>query len=429
MLDTTNPSKEANWTAPGNSRAGTLGAPQKVVLLLCAMYVILYIDRVNIATAAPLIKSQLHLNNTQLGLTFSAFAVSYALFQLIGGWTSDLFGARIGLTVASAIVVVATLLTGAAGGFVSLVVSRVLLGIGEGTAFPTASRALVRSTPESRWGFIQGLTHGFARFGNALTPLLIAWMLHWMSWRISFVIVALVTAVWLCIWVLSARDPTTTLTTKADTRSNKVPWLRLVRRIFPVTIVDFCYGWNLWLFTSWIPGFFYENYHLNLQSSALFSTAVFFAGFTGDLAGGGLSDYLLRRTGNLVVARRAVMVAGFLGAFVFFLPVILVHNLTIATVFLSLTFFSAELIVGPIWAIPMDIAPQYVSSASGMMNFGFGIAGLISPASFGYLVDRTGSWVVPFIGSVVLLLLGAVLSARLRPDKPFEPDPRNGSPR
>jgi MFS family permease len=420
MLNTTNPSTEASPTATVIARVASLGASQKVVILLCTMYVILYVDRVNIATAAPLIKSQLHLTNTHLGLTFSAFAVSYALFQLIGGWTSDLFGARIGLAMACAIVVVATLLTGAAGGFISLVVSRVLLGIGEGTAFPTASRALIRSTHDSRWGFTQGLTHGFARFGNALTPLLIAWMLRWMSWRVSFVIVALVTAVWICIWAVSFRDHPGTLTQSGSEQRQNVPWLRLARRMFPVTIVDFCYGWNLWLFTSWIPGFFYENYHLDLHSSALFSTAVFFSGFTGDLAGGWTSDYLLRRTGSLLIARRAVMVGGFLGAFLFFLPVIFVHNLAVATIFLSLTFFSAELIVGPIWAVPMDIAPQYVSSASGMMNFGFGAAGLVSPSSFGYLVDRTGSWVVPFVGSVVLLLLGAVLSARLRPDRRFE---------
>jgi MFS family permease len=67
----------------------------------------------------------------------------------------------------------------------------------------------------------------------------------------------------------------------------------------------------------------------------------------------------------------------------------------------------------------MDIAPQHAGSASGIMNFGFGVAGIISPSSFGYLVDRTGSWVIPFIGSVALLLLGAILASRLRPDKPF----------
>jgi len=109
-----------------------------------------------------------------------------------------------------------------------------------------------------------------------------------------------------------------------------------------------------------------------------------------------------------------------MGAFVFLLPVILLHNLTVAAVCLSLAFFFAELIVAPIWAVPMDMARQYAGSASGMMNFGFAVAGIVSPSSFGYLVDRTGSWVVPFIGSVVLLLLGAVLAARLRPDRVFK---------
>jgi cyanate permease len=89
---------------------------------------------------------------------------------------------------------------------------------------------------------------------------------------------------------------------------------------------------------------------------------------------------------------------------------------------LSLAFFFAELVVGPIWSVPMDIAPRYAGTASGMMNFGFGIAGLVSPSSFGYLVDRTGSWVVPFIASIFLLLLGAVLAWRLRPDRPFVED-------
>jgi cyanate permease len=187
----------------------------------------------------------------------------------------------------------------------------------------------------------------------------------------------------------------------------------------PVMVVDFSYGWMLWLFLSWIPGFFYENYHLSLQNSALFSAAVLFAGVVGDAAGGLASDWLLRKTSNLVLARRAVMLAGFLGALVFLMPVILIHDLTVATAGLSLAFFFAELIVAPLWSVPMDIAPRYAASDSGIMNFGFGVAGLISPSSFGYLVDRTGSWVFPFLGSVALLLLGALFASRLRPDRPF----------
>jgi MFS family permease len=243
------------------------------------------------------------------------------------------------------------------------------------------------------------------------------------------VIVGLASLVWLCIWACYFRDDPRThfaitaadLSTLPQPRAGvrpSIPWLRLARRMLPITVVDFCYGWTLWLFLSWIPAFFFENYHLKLQASALFSAGVFFAGVVGDTAGGLASDRLLRQTGNLLVARRYVIVAGFAGALIFLVPVILIHNLKVAAVCLSLAFFFAELIVAPIW--PMDIAPQYAGSASGMMNFGFGIAGIISPSSFGYLVDKTGSWVVPFIGSVALLFLGAILASRLRPDLPFE---------
>ncbi|HJT87795.1 MAG TPA: MFS transporter [Bryobacteraceae bacterium] len=169
-----------------------------------------------------------------------------------------------------------------------------------------------------------------------------------------------------------------------------------------------------------MPAFFYENYRLNLKDSALFSAGVLFAGVVGDTVGGIVSDRLLHRTGSLVLARRSVIMAGFLGAFVFLVPVVLMHSLTVAAVCLSAAFFFAELIVAPIWSVPMDIAPRYAGSASGMMNFGFGVAGLISPSSFGYMVDRTGSWVFPFIGSIALLLLGAILASRLRPDRPFD---------
>src|SRR5207302_8344566 len=161
------------------------------------------------------------------------------------------------------------------------------------------------------------------------------------------------------------------------------------------------------------------NYLLNLQTSAIFSSGVLFGGVLGDALGGVLSDHLLRRTGSLVVERAYVIAGGFLGAFVFLSPVILIHQLRVAAVCLSLAFFFAELIVGPVWAIPMDIAPRYAGSASGIMNFGFGLAGIVSPWSFGYLVDRTGSWVVPFGASILLLLLGAVLALRTRPDEPF----------
>jgi MFS family permease len=407
-----------------------LRAPQIVLALLCLLYLILFVNRVNISTAAPLMKADLRLTNTQLGLVFSAFAIPYALFQLIGGWIGDKFGPRLTLSICCALVGVSTILTGAAAGFSSLFALRLALGFGEGAAFPTATRAMSGWTPVGSWAFAQGITHSFARLGNALTPPIMAALLLVISWRGSFVVLGLLSLLWLIVWAWYFRNeprehPAITEADLAELPAlsseigKAIPWLPLARRILPVTMVDFCYGWTLWLFLSWIPTFFFENYRLNLQSSALYSAGVLFAGVIGDTVGGLASDRLLRMTGSLVVARRSVIVTGFLGAFVFLIPVVLIHNLKIAAIGLSLAFFFAELIVAPIWSIPMDIAPRYAGSASGMMNFGFGVAGLVSPSSFGYLVDRTGSWVVPFIGSIALLLLGAALAMRLRPDQPF----------
>jgi MFS family permease len=408
-----------------------ISAPRVVLSLLCILYLILFVNRVNIATAAPLIKADLGLSNTQLGLAFSAFAIPYALFQLIGGWIGDKFGPRLTLSACCALVGLSTMLTGVASGFMSLFVLRLALGFAEGAAFPTATRAMSTWFPVRDWGFAQGITHAFGRIGNAVTPPLMAALLLIVTWKRSFVILGAASLGWLLVWVWYFRnDPrqhpaitTADLAALPEPATNgqpAIPWLQLARRILPVTMVDFCYGWTLWLFLSWIPAFFFENYHLNLQSSAMFSAGVLFAGVIGDTAGGLATDRLLRKTGSLVVARRSVIVGGFVGALIFLCPVVLFHDLAVAAVCLSLAFFFAELIVAPIWAVPMDIAPRYAGSASGMMNFGFGLAGLVSPSSFGYLVDRTGSWVFPFICSILLLLVGAVLASRLRPDITFQ---------
>lgn len=415
-------------------RLGKPSAPAIVLALLCAMYFMYFVDRASLSTAAPLIKADLKISNTELGLAFSAFAIPYALFQLIGGWIGDKLGPRLTLAICCAIVSISTMLTGAVTGIGSLFALRLALGFGEGAGFPTATRAMASWTPQGSWGFAQGIVHSFARIGNAVTPLVVAGLLAFSTWRGSFAILGAVSLLWLVAWVWYFRDDPRehpsmtmavleTLPVRAAGAARKIPWLRLARHVLPVTMVDFCYGWTLWLFLTWIPAFFFENYHQNLGASALFSGGVLLAGVIGDTVGGVWSDRLLRKTGSLTIARRSVIVAGFLGAFVFLIPVVLIHNLTVAAVCLALAFFFAELIVGPIWSVPMDIAPRYAGTASGMMNFGFGVAGLISPSSFGYLVDRTGSWVAPFIASICLLLLGAVLALRLRPDRPFVEDP------
>ena len=406
-------------------------ATKKVLGILCLMYLLFYIDRVNISTAAPAIQQDLGLNATQLGLAFSAFAYPYALFQIMGGWLGDRLGPRYTLTLGGIVVALATIWTGFIGGLGSLFAARFALGIGEGPAFPTGTRAMSNWTSPDKRAFAQGITHSAARLGNAVTPPIIAALTVAYSWRFPFVVLGVVGFVWSAIWFYYFRDdPATHSSITPEELSElppasrtgasvRVPWTALLKRMAPVTLTDFCYGWILWLYLNWIPSYFSHEYHLKLQSSAIFAFGVFAAGVVGDTLGGLLSDYILKRTGNVDRARTGVIITGFLGSFCFTLPLVFVHDLTVSAICLSAAFFCAELIVAPIWAAPMDITPEFSGSAAGFMNFGFGLAGIISPVVFGIAIDATGRWDLPFIGSLAFLIAGALLALRIKPSQRF----------
>jgi len=144
---------------------------------------------------------------------------------------------------------------------------------------------------------------------------------------------------------------------------------------------------------------------------------VFFGGVVGDTLGGVVTDRIYERTRSRDKARRNLVVLGFLCSLAFMLPILFVHDVTMAAICLSAAFFFSEFTIGPMWAIPMDIAPKYSGTASGLMNTGSALAAIVSPVIAGYIIDKTGVWELPFIGSIVLLLLGAMLAFRMRPDE------------
>lgn len=406
-----------------------------VLLLLCLMYFITYVDRVNISTAAAAFKADLGLSNTQLGFVFSAFAYPYLICQVIGGWFGDRFGARRTLVVCGLIWSVATILTGLVGGLWTLVAARMLLGLGEGATFPTATRAMSTWLPGGKSGWAQGITHAAARLGNAITPPAVVVLIALVSWRGSFVIMGLVSLVWVAVWAWYYRDDPRThpAVTPADlerippprtvaAQRGPTPWGPLLRRMAPVTFVYFCYGWTLWTFLTWVPQFMLNAYKLNLKDSALFAMLVFGGGVVGDALGGWLSDYILRRTGSLVRARRDLVIFGMVGSLVCSAPILFITDPMMAALALGGAFFFAELTIGPMWAIPMDIAPAHSGTASGLMNTGSALAAILSPLVFGIIIDRTGNWSLPFWGTMALLLVGTVAAFWMRPDRTFAAD-------
>jgi MFS family permease len=86
---------------------------------------------------------------------------------------------------------------------------------------------------------------------------------------------------------------------------------------------------------------------------------------------------------------------------------------------LSLGFFFAEMTIGPMWAIPMDIAPRFSGTASGLMNTGSALAAILSPVVGGWIIDKTGNWDWPFIGSMGLMVVGAVCAFAMKPEQKF----------
>lgn len=420
-----------------------------VLAVLCLMYFIAYIDRANIGAAAPAMRAELHLTASQLGLIFSSFAYPYAAMQIVGGWLADRFGARLMLTGLSGIWAAATLLTGASWNVSSLIGFRLLVGLSEGGAFPVATRAFASWIPSTERGFAQGIAHSFARLGGAATPALVLAIVATHGWRVSFVALGLVSAGWTALWLGIFRDdpathpwvrpielvdldldpgplpgaendrhrqqPISLRDRDRHAAMSATPWDRILSRMWLVTFVDFCYGWSLWVYLTWLPTYFADARHLPLSKVALASAIPLAAGVISDTLGGILSDTIYRRTGNLPLARRGILVLGLLGALVF-LPAAALSSTAIGAVIgLSIAFFFLELTNAVLWTLPLDIAGPYAGTASGIMNTGFGLAGMVSPLAFGLIIDRTGRYEWPFIASAALLLCGIVAAMFIDP--------------
>jgi sugar phosphate permease len=419
-------------SAPALSRLFT-GTTGRVYLLLCLMLFFEYIDRVNLSVAAPLIKTELGLSNTQLGFALSAFGYCYAFFQIINGYIGDRFGPRLTLTLCGILWAIGTVATGMVGGLTSLVFARLLVGLGEAGTIPTGARTMANWVPRNRRGFAQGFTHSCARLAAGVTPPIVVMIIAFVGWRGAFIALGCISLAWAAAWFAYFRnDPRShksiTEAELADlppysppqTDFAAIPVRQLVVRILPVAMVFFCHAWTLWLFLTWLPTFFAESYHLDLKVSALFTSGVFLAGMIGDTVGGLLTDAIFKRTGNVNVARRNAVIVGFAGSLMFMLPVLYVHDQVVVIALLGASLFFLEMTEAPIWAVPMDVAPQFAGIASGIMSTAAGIAATMSPLAFGMIADWTGSYSIPFAVSIGFTGIGIVLSFFMRPAPQIE---------
>jgi MFS family permease len=374
-------------------------ATRNFLIILCLMHFVLFIDRVNLAAAASVIKQDLRLSNIELGFAFAAFNYTYAPFQLIGGWIADRAGARRTLTVRGLAWSITTMATGAVTGLTSLFAARFVLGMSEGP--------------------------------------IVAFLIIWFSWRISFVVLGAFSAFWALLWWRSFHEdprqhPGITSAELAELpgadpakriASGPVPWRRLIPRMAPMMIGYFCQGWTGWLYVTWMPLLFSKNYGLDLKNSSFFYATTLICAMFAEFLGGVTTDYLLRRTGSVRIAGSALIAASWTLAVASLVPAIFVHDLIIGVTSFTFALFFLSFAISPMWTATIDIAPNYAGSASALMNAAGAVAGIFSPLAFGWILDRTGSWTAPFAVSLGLLLFGAVMTNWFRPDRQVESVP------
>lgn len=395
-----------------------------VLWLTVLAYMITYMDRVVISTAAPAIQEEFGFSTITMGWIFFAFQISYALFQIPGGWLGDRYGPRKALTLVVTWWSAFTALSAAAWSAGSMIVIRFLFGMGEAGAFPIATRSLSRWMLPSERGWAQGVTHAGARLGAALTPVLVAFLILHFGWRAPFFIFALVGLVWAAAWFLYYRDTPrehgsvnegelekieSALGTRGTARKS-VPWRQLLAnpQIWLLSAMYFCYGYSIVTFLAWFPKYLDDARGLELAEMGLYASVPLAAGVLGDLAGGWFSDGLLKRSGNLKMARRLVAVAGFLIAGVMVPLAALVGDPLVSIGFFALAVFGLELTVGVSWAVTLDVGGEYAGSVSAVMNTFGNTAGALTSVATGYLVTHVG-WTSAFYVVAAFALMGAVL--------------------
>lgn len=418
----------------------------RVIALLCAMYLITYMDRTNLSIIAPLISKEFNFDKLTMGFIFSAFSWSYTIFQMPCGYLGDRYGPRRMLgtfalywSALTAVIIAARTATG-------FWLARFFFGIGEAGAFPTATRAMRFWVPASERGFAQGFTHAFSRLGSALTPPLTVWVARRWGWRAAFLFFAVVGGVWAILWLLTyhdrpEQDDKVNDAELAVIRGNRdstgsgtevhkdvslgaarpsVAWDALLtsRNMWAINIQYFAYGYSLWFYLTWLPTYFIDVRHFSFIATGIYSSIPFLAGMIGDTVGGWLCDEIGKRTGNLRLSRSGVGAAAMALTTIFLIPGAATGRPVLAVILLSVAAFFLEMNIGPAWAVVMDVGGEYSGTVSGMMNMFGSLAGGLSPIIFAAVWQRTGSSVLPFLISGSLMVVGAVAWLFIDPGRP-----------
>lgn len=423
-----------------HTSTGLLVSPTRVryavLALVFSAAFITYLDRVCISVAAPLMQSDLHLNNIQFAWVFTVFYISYGVMELPSAWLGDRWGQRRMLIRIVSGWSIFTILTGAVRGLETLLITRTVFGGAEAGAFPTLSRALARWFPLHERSRANGILWMGARTGGAFAPPLAVMLIAAVGWRWAFAIFGASGLLWVLVCLLWYRDDPADHpevneaelaivrigAAPAPKKTQSVPWARLfadpdMLRLFTSY---FASGFGFQFFVTWMPTYFTREFGISLTKSGFFSGLPLAMGALGCMLGGVIADAITRRTGSVVLGRRTVGCGGFLLGAAGYLAAISMRSPGAAVACLALASGAHDLTLPVLWATCTDAGGKFGGSSAGYINFASCISGVVAPLTAAKLEQMFGSFNSVFYVAAGLYLLGAVTWLFIDPRKSID---------
>ncbi|WP_380178664.1 MFS transporter [Kalamiella sp. sgz302252] len=385
-----------------------------------------YIDRINLAIAAPHIKQDLGLDDTSMGLILGAFFWTYALMQIPAGRLIDRLGARTGLAIAVGWWSLFTVFTAFGRGFTSIFASRLMLGLGESGGYPGCAKVVYSWFAKKERATASGIFDAGPRAGSAIALPLVAWLISVWDWETSFIVTGGLGLAWVAVWLVFYREPEEMKGLNEQERQNlladrsvqtvdknekvRIGGLFRHRTVWGMMIGFFCMNFATYFFVTWFPTYLTMAHGFSLKELGTLGAIPALMGIPGSLLGGITSDWLYRKGFSLTTARKACLIGGMLlssviafAAFTNSVPVIL-------TLF-SLTYAGLAFTAANIWTLPADVAPSasYVGTLGGIQNFAGNLAGIVTASFTGLMLTLShGSFVVPLLVAGGICVFGAL---------------------
>jgi MFS transporter, ACS family, glucarate transporter len=387
----------------------------------CSLAVITYIHRVGFATASAEFKTSLNLTDKHLGRLMAAFMIGYGLFEMPWGFLGDRLGVRHilawiilgGSILTASLALVGLLPPDVAVIFWVLLVLRFAFGAFQAGTFPSISRMMADWMPSTERGSAQGAIWMSSRIGGAAAPLLLVGLIDVMGdWKRPLVVVAglgLAWCGWFWLWFRNQPEQMRQVneaerkliqagrSQHSQAGHSQVPWSRLLRSrsVWALCLMYGFLGFSGNFYLTLLPTYLKNHRGLTKETTGLLTSLPFAFGVIACLAGGLLSDAIIRRWGK-TWGRRIVGAAGLLTAGLAILAIPWVHRVPALASLLVLAFFGNDLAMAPAWAAAADIGERYTGVLSGAMNMAASFMAAVEASLIGQLLD-SHELVVPFL--------------------------------